>query len=415
MACLLLDAAPMRKACALMLLVLTSCTGGGSPNGADKKLPPFTAPPANDPRSQPADPLPEPTADQTPMTTPSPATMPMTSPSPSAEPSAPPSPTPAPMPSPTPAQPTHTHCGWIGGGDTVGEADFVANAAQFDTIHPKWWALADDGQSIRVAGHPDLATVVNAARANHVRLQPMVDGEGGDLIRTMINDPARRAAHAAALAKLAVDHGYDGLDLDYEHLNTIDDRAGFTAFVTQVAAAMHAAGKELSLAVPAIAVEHNNNGYSYETLAGIVDTLHVMTYDFHYIVNSHLGPIAPLGWVDAVFARAQATGHPDKFMLGLANYAIGNGWWTTARDALNRCGANLVPTTTHMLSCTFGNWDAGRSPHCTTSSGDVWFEDIGSMGEKIAAAKKHGARGVTYWTVGDELDGYFDLVRRNFP
>jgi spore germination protein YaaH len=37
------------------------------------------------------------------------------------------------------------------------------------------------------------------------------------------------------------------------------------------------------------------------------------------------------------------------------------------------------------------------------------------MDEKIAIAKKHGARGVTYWTVGDELPGYFDMVRRNFP
>jgi hypothetical protein len=119
--------------------------------------------------------------------------------------------------------------------------------------------------------------------------------------------------------------------------------------------------------------------------------------------------------VDAVFARAQATGHPEKFFLGLANYAIGSGWWTTTRDALSRCGANLVATTDHMLTCPYGTWDAGRSPHCTTSSGDVWFEDLGSMGEKIAAAKKHGAGGVTYWTVGDEIDGYFDLVRRNFP
>jgi spore germination protein YaaH len=321
---------------------------------------------------------------------------------------------PQPTPPPAPPAPTHTHCGWIGGGDTVGEAAFVANAAQFDTIHPKWWALADDGSSIRVAGNPDLATVVNAARANHVRLQPLVDGEGGDLIRVMLNDPTKRAAHAAALVKLAVDHGYDGLDLDYEHLNTIADRAPYTDFVTQVAAGLHAAGKELSLAVPAIAVEHNNNAYSYETLAGIVDTLHVMTYDFHAI-STHLGPIAPLGWVDAVFARAQATGHPEKFFLGLANYAIGSGWWTTTRDALSRCGANLVATTDHMLTCSYGVWDAGRSPHCTTSSGDVWFEDLGSMGEKIAAAKKHGAGGVTYWTVGDEIDGYFDLVRRNFP
>jgi len=68
-----------------------------------------------------------------------------------------------------------------------------------------------------------------------------------------------------------------------------------------------------------------------------------------------------------------------------------------------------------MLTCSFGTWDAGRSPHCTTSSGDLWFEDVASMEEKVQTAKKRGARGVTYWVVGDEIDGYFDMVRRNFP
>jgi hypothetical protein len=309
---------------------------------------------------------------------------------------------PATQPDLAPAPPSHKRCGWIGGGDTVGENAFVQNAAQYDTIHPKWWALADDGFSVRVAGNPDLASVVSAARANRVRIMPLVDGESGDLIRSMMNDATRRANHVANLVKLAVDHGYDGLDIDYEHLWTAADRPGFVAFMTQLSAAMHAAGKELSMAVGAIPVDHGDNGYPYETLVSLVDTMHVMTYDFHYISNSHLGPIAPLGWVDAVFARAQATGHPEKFMVGLANYAIGNGWWTSTRDALSRCGSGYATTTTHMLTCPFGTWNAGRSPHCTTASGDLWFEDVASMEEKVQTAKKRGARGVTYWTVGDE-------------
>jgi spore germination protein YaaH len=37
------------------------------------------------------------------------------------------------------------------------------------------------------------------------------------------------------------------------------------------------------------------------------------------------------------------------------------------------------------------------------------------MTEKIRAAKAHGARGVTYWTVGDELDGFFEMMRTEFP
>ena len=43
------------------------------------------------------------------------------------------------------------------------------------------------------------------------------------------------------------------------------------------------------------------------------------------------------------------------------------------------------------------------------------FEDLPSMEEKIVAAKAHGGRGVTYWTLGDELPGYFELARKHFP
>jgi hypothetical protein len=374
-------------------------------------------PPPAPPPSQP----PMPSDPPMPSNLPMPSDPPMPS-NPPADPSSPPDMLappdlipPASPPDLAPAPPSHKRCGWISGGDPVGEAAFVTNAAQYDTIHPKWWALADDGFSVRVAGNPDLASVVNAAKANRVRIMPLVDGEAGDLIRSMMNDPTNRANHVANLVKLAVDHGYDGLDIDYEHLWTAADRPGFVAFMTQLSAAMHAAGKELSMAIGAIPVEHGDNAYPYETLVGLVDTLHVMAYDFHYIVDSHLGPIAPLGWVDAVLARAQATGHPEKFMLGLANYGIGNGWFTSARDAISRCGTSYLTTTTHMQTCPFGTWDAGLSPHCTTSSGDLWFEDLASMEQKVQTAKRRGARGVTYWTVGDEIDGYFDMVRRNFP
>jgi hypothetical protein len=37
------------------------------------------------------------------------------------------------------------------------------------------------------------------------------------------------------------------------------------------------------------------------------------------------------------------------------------------------------------------------------------------MEEKLQVAVAHHARGVTYWTLGAELDGYFSLARKYFP
>ena len=37
------------------------------------------------------------------------------------------------------------------------------------------------------------------------------------------------------------------------------------------------------------------------------------------------------------------------------------------------------------------------------------------MEEKIQVAKNHKARGVTYWTIGSEIDGFFALVKKYYP
>lgn len=317
-----------------------------------------------------------------------------------------------------PARPgprAHNRCGWIGGGDVAGEQSFIANAAHFTYVHPKWWSLEPDGVTVRKAGNHNDPAVLAAAKQHEVRVMPLVDSDSVSRIRLMINDPAKRAAHVKVLVGLVAENGYAGLDVDYEHLWDAADRAGFSAFATELGEAMHAAGFELSFALPGIGHDGTNNGFDYAVIAAAADTIHIMGYDYHYLSGSHLGPLAPNGWIDAVFARAERLGVAHKLILGLANYAIGKGYFTTIRDALGKCTQALQVTTTHMASCPLDRYDAGRAPHCMSSRGELWMEDLASMEEKIVTAKKHGASGVTYWTIGDELPGYFALVEKHFP
>src|SRR5581483_9626209 len=307
--------------------------------------------------------------------------------------------------------PAHTRCGWID--DPVAEQSFVANAAQFNAIHPKWWTLDSDGVTIDPAGNPDLPSIVQAAQANHVRILPLIDAGDVNALRTLINSPTLRAQHVAAMVKLVHDHGYAGMDIDYEHLWTAADRPGYSALMQQLSTAFHAAGYELSMALEPMGYDNGNNGYDYQVLAAACDTLHMMEYDFHWLGGDHLGPLAPLGWVDASFALAETTGHRDRFMIGLANYAIGTNYWTSAHDAANQCVGTPASMTDHMLTCPYDHYDAGRTMSCLTAqNGTLWFEDVGSMEEKIQTALKHGARGVTYWTLGDEMPGYFSMVKK---
>jgi chitinase len=288
----------------------------------------------------------------------------------------------------------------------------MAHADWYDAIHPKWFTLKDDGTP-RAIAFTDDQRVTTTARAHGVKLVPLIDAGTGDMVRQAAKNPA---AHAQLLVNLVMEHGYDGMELDYEHLWNSGDRAGFTALVQAVAAAMHAQGKVLSLAVPSLWRDNGDNGYDYVALQQAADTIHLMGYDYHWLGGPHLGPIAPKGWISNVLTRVESLGAPQKYVLGVANYGIGNGWYTTGAEAAALCGASYSRDTTHMASCDLGEHEeAGLSPHCTSAKGEVWFEDAASVGEKSAMAKAHRLGGVTYWTVGAEPPGFLEAISAQYP
>lgn len=323
-----------------------------------------------------------------------------------------------PTPTPTPS-PTHQRCGWMGADfQAAGIASFVANADFFDAIHPVWFTANADGTVRTVAGFTDDATIVSTARAHHVALIPLIyGGDDGSIVRTIFASPASIAAHVKVLAKLVADKGYDGLDLDYEHLWTAADRPGYNALVTQLAAALHANGKVLTAAVSPAEVDFSGSAYDLPGMvAEGVDLLHLMGYDWHYLGGSHLGPLAPIGWIDNAGAYLEQKGIADHALLGIANYGVGSGWYSNSASVVAQCNANTYATTTnHMATCSYGVRTAGVSPHCTTARGDVWFEDIASVTEKTQVARAHHLRGITYFELGGELPGFFDAVRAVYP
>jgi chitinase len=317
-----------------------------------------------------------------------------------------------------PAAPQHHRCGWIGG-DTAdaGAATFAANPDFFDAIHPVWFTANADG-TIAANSHADDSRITTVAKAHKVLLMPLIyGGDDGSIVRNIMSSPASITAHVTNLVNLVESKGYDGLEVDYEHLWTQPDRAPFVAMLTQLATALHAKGKQLSIATSPQTADDGNSAYGLVALAnGGVDVIHYMGYDYHSIDSDHTGPLAPLGWIDAAGAHAKALGIADKVIMGLANYGVGHGWYVSSiAGSISACGGTYATTTTHMQTCPYGVWTAGTSPHCTTAQGDLWFEDVTSIGEKAQTAAKNGLRGITYYTLGSEPAGFFDALKAAYP
>lgn len=192
-----------------------------------------------------------------------------------------------------------------------------------------WHATQADGTVSVPASMPPEGERAAALRALEQRGVAVLAGvqnfrEGswrGEEIGALVGDESRRQQHVRELLAVADSGSYSGISLDYE-LVPAASREGFTALVRELADALHAAGKTLTVAVPAKTAdggEPTSEAYDYAALA-VADQLMVMAYDEHW-PGSGPGPIASAPWVRSVLAYATERVDADRLALGVAAYA----------------------------------------------------------------------------------------------
>ncbi len=346
----------------------------------------------------------------------------------------------------------HRFCGWLHEFlddplyTELGYDTFAAHADDFDAVHPKWWRVASP---IRFENHPpdrkapyagfhDARVLSNTTPGGkRTRLIPLIaaiDRPDVLAVHRMIHDPTMRRRHVAGVVDIVMSNGYDGIEIDYEHMDQVldpkqsilDERAAFSAFMEELGTALHARGKELSLAVSV----GGGGVFDYETLSRVADQVHVMAYDFHWEGGPHAGPVAPLGWIQESIEYIGTLGDDrrSKFIFGLANYGIWghespDGLFVGSCDPVEKClGLFEGPyetTTDHMNHCSLAGkryYAPGRTPNRILPDGNhLFFEDLGSLEEKVIAAEQGRLGGITYWSIGGEPGGdeFFKMVKRH--
>jgi spore germination protein YaaH len=113
-------------------------------------------------------------------------------------------------------------------------------------VNPVGLTIAEEGG---VAG--SVPALAEASAASQYQVLPTVSNLDGDQIRgalvdEMITAPDLRKQHIQALVDLAVEKLYPGLNIDYQQVNP-DNQKEFTAFVRELAQALHAKEKILSV------------------------------------------------------------------------------------------------------------------------------------------------------------------------
>jgi spore germination protein len=300
-----------------------------------------------------------------------------------------------------------------------GFASVRRNLDLIDEVSPFWYSLDRQG---RVVLADDENTTIDKATVRFlqrrgIRVLPTVTSlRNGDwapeLVSGMLADPAAVDRHVRALTALAVEEGYDGIDLDYEDLRAAD-REPFTAFLGRLAGALHAEGKLLTTSVhPKVSdsgYDERNVAQDYRAIGAAVDQVRVMTYD-HSWETSPPGAVAPARWVEDVIAWTVTQIPPEKVVLGavLLGYDWVDGRGSTvdherAVALARRYGAEIGRDRDRAPWFRYRD-DSGRTH-------EVWWEDAQSAAIKLRLVSKYGLGGAFFWNLGREDPAVWPAAR----
>jgi spore germination protein len=300
----------------------------------------------------------------------------------------------------------------------------IANADVLSEVSPFWYHVGADGRILPYrteagATYED-SSIPLFLRGRGILVIPsvtnIVDGVwDGALVSRIIDDPVLAAANISNLVQLAVNNSYDGIDLDYENL-AASDRGAFSAFVTQLANALHAKGKLLTVNVYAKTSEPGSwdgpIAQDWSVIGAAADQVRIMTYEYHWSTSGP-GPIAPIDWVGQVLSFARTVIPPAKIMQGVPFYGY---------DWVGQSGVPIVWKEAVGLAAQYGaaiNWDPNSaSPWFAygvrKSQHTVWFENAASVDAKLALTAAHNIGGVTLWRLGGEDPDAWLALRSRF-
>ena len=323
----------------------------------------------------------------------------------------------------------------------------LTNSDLIREVMPFWYTLKITNGNVTITdlyspANPSvpMAEPLTAIRNAGYKIIPTItDGTAKLALAKFLANPENRAKAVAAITNLISTNGFDGIDLDFENFAFLDGNASWPTtkpnwvlFVNELAAAVHAQQKLLSITTPYLLDPATGKQgyyvYAWAEISPVIDRLRIMTYDYSV---SKPGPIGPLSWIEDTLSYAVKVIPASKIYLGLAGY--GRDWVTSVSGvcpsnvaSVVKVGAKAatfimsdavalassygaVPTYNEQfgeVSFSYqktynGTTTSGLSTSCTANR-IAWYQDSRSYLARAQLVAKYRLGGVTAWTLGME-------------
>lgn len=330
---------------------------------------------------------------------------------------------------------------------TAGASTTLAHLSTLTQISPFTFELQTDGtikDALKIQEEP-WVTLIAEAKKKKIKVYPTIlsfphnDNEK-NIQYLLLAQKKKRTAHVKDIVALVKKNKFDGIDIDYE-AKVAEIRPYFSAFLTELATALHKDKKQLICTIEARTppdsryattsqeiiskVEYSND---YKVIGKVCDQVRIMAYDQAgddarlTIHNTSLGniykPVADIEWIKKVVGLALWDIPEKKIVLGLPTYGykyeiipqtatsgisysrIGSMNFNYA-DALAR-SLNIPPVrnSSGELSFTYSTSTGVNGEQLGgTKQFLVWYSDATAIADKIRIAKLYGLGGVVVFKI----------------
>ena len=249
----------------------------------------------------------------------------------------------------------------------------------------------------------------------------------------MLATAAKRSAAVTNMVNLAVNNGFNGVNLDFEAVLPAN-KANYSAFVAALGTALRNAGKKLIISVPPMSADGQPTylaGYDYAAIGAAVDYFQLMTYDevgpgwSSSPTAKWPGPEVGLDWMRAKLNYAVSRVPPSKVLEGLPSYgydySTGNrvDWSNYGSVIAAHPGAVLrydaVAATPYATWGTVTPINDGTAWSSATAQPVLWYDNAASITAKTQLVGSMALGGTSVWAMGYENAAFWDAVTAGLP
>lgn len=259
--------------------------------------------------------------------------------------------------------------------------------------------------------------LIEEAHENDVYVMIALGGWGqSESFSSVCADSGKRADFIDNIMDFCSQNGFDGVDIDWEHPATPEDKNNLTLFVQELREKMDETDKKYFLSIAIISGSWGASKYDYTKLKDNLDWFGAMSYDFHGNWVSHIGHCSPLypspandpeGSVSTSMNYLKSKGiPPEKIVMGVPFYGIqfqGKKIGGAHSGAAQIVYSNIFPL---ISSADYTkNWDdLAQAPYLVKndSSRLITYDDSLSIALKAHYALEEELGGVMVWAMGQD-------------